>query len=272
MPEEQQPRPAGTSSGAPRPPTAPAPRTNEVRTPGDSATETEAEPQEQSETQAATAVDEGPVGEGDYIVKEGDCISSIARDHGHFWQTIWDEPANAELKEKRKNPNVLREGDRVTIPTIEPKEESGETEMRHRFVRRGEPASCRITLLDDGEPRANVPYRLDIDGEEQEGTTDGNGMLVVSIPGNAKKGKLFVGEEDEEEEIQLLLGHVAPIDQIKGIKDRLRNLGFRVGHDNDKLDAKTRIALEQFQEENELTVTGEPDENTKEKLLEEHGC
>jgi hypothetical protein len=139
----------------------------------------------------------GPVGQGDHIVRGGECVASIAKQTGHFWQTIWDEPANSDLKTIRKQPNVLLDGDRITIPELRPKEDSGQTEMRHRFKRRGEPSHLRIRVLDQDKPMASMPYKLVIDGKQTiEGMLDAEGVLDVPIPGNAKKGELGVGDKE----------------------------------------------------------------------------
>ena len=54
-----------------------------------------------------------------YQVKEGDCLSSIAFEQGFFPDTIWNHSNNAVLKEKRKDPNVLMQGDVVFVPDRE---------------------------------------------------------------------------------------------------------------------------------------------------------
>jgi len=226
---------------------------------------------QQAEPQSANFAE--PAGQGDYLVKVGDCIAKIAKETGHFWDTIWTDPANSELKEARKDPNVLRPGDRVTIPEKEEKQESGVAEMRHRFKRKGEPSALNLQFMSNDEPLANKPYKLILDnGSVVEGSTDAEGKISnVSIPGNAKKGKLHIKiTEDEEAIYELMLGAVCPHDDLGGVQNRLRNLGYGC-EVTGKLDAATRRALRKFQEAEQLQATGEPDDETMKKLEEKFG-
>ncbi len=214
----------------------------------------------------------GPVGEGEYEVGQGECISSIAKKAGHFWEKIWNDPANAELKDARKDPNVLLPKDRVTIPEKEKKYESGETEMRHRFVRRGEPAFLRMQILIEHEPVGDAPYTLEIDGKTSEGSTDSDGWVDRAIPGDAKRGKLMVDWEGTWLVYALNLGGINPIEDIGGVQQRLKNLGFKIGGADGKLGPRTKAALMQFQHDHTLpSRTGEIDEATRTKLKEIHG-
>ena len=214
---------------------------------------------------------QGPVGQGNYAVKQGDCVDSIAVEHGFFWETLWNHPDNSELRAVRKEPNVLLAGDRILVPDIRVKEESGATDARHRFRRKGVPAKFKVTLLGpDDQPRANEPYRLEIDGNRIAGALDSDGSLEVPIPCNARRGVLYVGEPDEEERYEFQLGGLDPIDQISGIKSRLDNLGYDCGPTDNTIDDRLRDALAKFQQEQNLAVTGEIDQATRQKLDEMH--
>lgn len=216
--------------------------------------------------------DAAPVGQGDYEVGAGECMSSIAKATGHFWKTIWDDPDNAELKEVRKEPNVLLPGDRVTIPEPRQKYESGETEMRHRFVRLGEPAMLRMQICIEDEPVSNARYNLDIDGKEQEGTTNADGWVETKIPGNAKRGRLVVDAKRQALVFPLNLGGIDPVAANRGVQQRLSNLGFFCGNPDGKLGPKSKSAIKKFQAANgHANPSGELDEQTRNQLKEKHG-
>ena len=238
----------------------------------------------------------------DYVVRQGDCVSSIAHKKGHFWQTIWDHPNNARLKSERKDPNILMEGDVVHIPDLRPKEVSGATDRRHKFVFKGVPAKLRLQLLqqETGEPveagtqasndfsvvedptqqpaaqrqdrpRANVPFILDVDGRLTRGKTDGEGRLEVALPPDAREGILIVEPGTPRETVvRLALGTMDPITEIAGLRKRLNNLGFHCGEANE-MTPDLEAALRAFQEKYGLQVTGQPDQATRDKLRQVHG-
>jgi N-acetylmuramoyl-L-alanine amidase len=276
-----------------------------------------AQPTEASgdQTQQAAVESTGPLGAGNWEVRAGDCVSSIARRVGHFWETLWDDSQNSALREARVNPNVLLPGDLLFVPELRRKEEAAAYEQRHRFRRLGEPALLRLRLTlepadvvgdeEDAqaqesdrraaagadpnsvtgrdepdepepvadEPRANAPYILVIDGAVSEGTTDADGRIEVPIPGNARLGRLTLYPGSEQEEtLALRLGHVAPISELSGVKQRLANLTFDCGEFNERETPQLDAALRAFQTKHGLPVTGQADAATRDKLLAEHGC
>jgi len=203
----------------------------------------------------------------DHVVKQGDGLASIGELYGFFPDTIWNHATNAKLKKKRKDMNVLLEGDVVAVPDLRAKSEDAATEKIHRYRRKGVPAKIRLQLLDEAEPMAKQKYKLDIDGRVFEGKTDAEGWIEHWIPPGAKLGKLLV---EGLAPIELPLSHLDPVDVTPGVKARLRNLGFPVGEVNDEMDDQARAALRAFQAQHGLDPTGEPDDATRDKLVEAH--
>ncbi|MCX5654070.1 MAG: peptidoglycan-binding protein, partial [Planctomycetota bacterium] len=166
------------------------------------------------------------------------------------------------------DPNVLQPGDVLFIPPRQEKQESGQTEMRHRFRRRGTPSRLRIRLLQDGRPRAHLPYVVEVDGRLIEGQTDADGWLEQSIPPNARAGRLLVGRGAEVYPFQL--GHIDPTEGLAGVQQRLRNLGLYGGPVDGQMNDQTRSAIAAFQAQRNLEVTGEPDQATRDALRDAH--
>jgi peptidoglycan hydrolase-like protein with peptidoglycan-binding domain len=162
-------------------------------------------------------------------------------------------------------------GDWVFIPEKRPRDESGSTDQHHKFLRRGEPSRLRLQVLDNGRPLASQPYELQVDGQTLTGTTDAEGMLQVDIPGNAQRAKLTVGTPPNQRVYNLALGGVESIDSLRGVQQRLKNLGYNCAISG-RYDDLTRQALRAFQRDNQLPDTGEADQATKQKLVEKHGC
>lgn len=202
-------------------------------------------------------------------VKTGESLPLIAQRYGfNLWETIYNAPENAELKEKRPNPYVLYAGDEVIIPDKEIGEESVPTDQRHKFKVLGKRSIFRLVLRDDdGDPIADEPWVLHIrEFYDQNGTTATNGLIEAKVPDNATKGIL----ETLGDEFILQFGQLNPVTRITGIQQRLNNLGYAAGAVDGDVGKKTRKALLAFQAKEDLETTGEPDEDTRKKLLELH--
>jgi hypothetical protein len=206
-----------------------------------------------------------------YQVRQGDSVESIAVENGHFWQTLWDHAENAPLRQRRQDPHILYPGDEVFVPALHPKEEACATDKRHTFVRRGVPSRLRVVILEDGQPHADERYVLVIDGHSYEGTTGADGSVEQPIPPQAKSGKLILSPGQRERIYTLQLGGLDPLTEISGLQGRLRNLGYLTGPITGEVGPETTAAIERFQRRNGLTVTGEPDAATRERLQQRYG-
>jgi hypothetical protein len=199
-------------------------------------------------------------------ISQGDSVPSVAKDQGFFWQTLWNHPDNAELKAKRKNPNILFEGDELFVPDLEIKWESRATEQKHKFKRKGDPVVFKLRLLMLGEPRANEDYTLKFGTDLIMGKTDGDGRIEQVLPGNCKGGELIL--QGGKEVYPVRIGSLDPVDEVSGVQQRLNNLGFTCGSEDGEMTEGTRGALRRFQQKYELEVTGEIDDATRGKLAE----
>lgn len=217
-----------------------------------------------------------------YVVKQGDCISSIAFKHDLFPEALWNHPDNSKLKQDRKEPNTLIPGDEVVIPDKETKEEDCGPEQKHRFRRKGVPERLRIRFLDDDdEPRADIAFVVEIERENggpcplRKGNTDDQGYLDVSIPPDGSTGKIYLGEGIGREIHEVLLGHLDPIDTLSGQKARLNNMAYSCGDEKtDEIDQVAWEAIREFQKDNDLPVLArdatEIDQDTVDKIEEKY--
>jgi len=198
-----------------------------------------------------------------YTVQQGDCVTNIAERYGFLWTTVWNHANNSQLRQLRKDPNVLYPGDQLFVPDLELKEVDRPTDQRHTFVKKGVPAKLKIRLLDQDQPRAGVPYQLEIDGALKSGVTDSDGFVEQPLPPGAQRGKLTVGEGSTKDVYQVQFGSLDPFDTDTGVRGRLISLGFGVD------DIKE--AIKAFQQKEGLPVTGEADAATQSSLKDKYG-
>jgi len=214
----------------------------------------------------------------EYTVEQGDCFSSIAEEFGFAdWHTIYEHPNNAELREQRPNPNILFPGDILYIPDKQIKDVDRSTDLAHQFVIKSPKTWLRIKIRDGQEaPAAGCKYQLEIDDVPfPKGKLGGDGLLEVKISAKAEKGVLTVWFDDQAPvgtTWKLLLGHLDPVDKMRGIQARLNNLGYSSGAVDGIIGPITQGAVRSFQEDNHLKIDGIPGPITQGKLKELHGC
>ena len=204
-----------------------------------------------------------------HTVKQGEHLSGIAEAYGYLdFSAIWNHPLNESLK-KRRNPNVLYPGDQLYIPDKQLKTAEIGTARVHTFVIPNRPLALQITVKDmSGRPLANTECRIEIDGSPSSMKTDERGKIRKEIAKRAKQGVLKLPTLGME--FPFRIGDLDPVEEEPGWEARLANLGYyrrSKAVDNSRL----RCAIEEFQCEAHIKVTGELDNATKAKLKEAHG-
>lgn len=216
-----------------------------------------------------------PVGRGSHVVKAGEGLSQIAEQHGFLWRTLWEHPDNDELRELRERPEVLLPGDRVTIPALRARDATIATGQRHTFRRKGVPAKVIVNVLDPrGRPLEDKRYEIEMGAQRVTGHTGKGGRVEHWVACAERSLLLRVWPDDPSLPWTLLfeisLGHLDPVDTLRGVRDRLRNLGYWCPRGDDPLDAETRSAIARFQASLDLAATGDLDPITKARLVEAH--
>jgi hypothetical protein len=213
------------------------------------------------------------VNDGKYVtVRQGESTESVAVRHGHFWQTLWDHEGNTALRELRKDPHTLFPGDRLFIPDIRQEQCDCESERHHVFRRKGIPSILRIALKRNSKPRANEPYRLTVDGATVDGKTNAQGKIEEKIDPLAYTAHLVVGEGERSTKHHLKLRHLDPVTEPSGVNARLHNLGCLLTYEGNKITSMTQTALTLFQQGQGMKADGRLTEETRQKLVEVHGC
>jgi hypothetical protein len=210
---------------------------------------------------------------GAYTIKPGDHLSALAEAAGfRSADTIWNAPENQKLRSQRDNPSVLAPGDSVFIPDKQKKTIGRSVDANHRFVAKVDKLNLRLLLLDfDNKPMPGLAATLTVDGRKMELTSGGDGAIQAKVPLSAKSGRLKV--PDLGLDLELAVGHLDPPHTESGWRQRLVNLNYYRGGVTDDEDEQAKFwawALEEFQCDHDLPVTGKPDDATMAKLKSVH--
>jgi hypothetical protein len=218
-----------------------------------------------------------PVGQGDAVVEAGESLVSIAARAGHLPETIWNDPANAELKQARKDGEVLLPGDRLTLMPLRQKSVVCVTGKRHVFRRKAVPVKLTLVLEDEeGHAFASKRCELVVDGTTISGTSDDKGKIEYAVDPLSRSATLSVWLEEPGLPNPWVrdvgLSALCPVDHPVGVQQRLANLGFYRGALDGVVSAETLAALVAFQKEQGLAAAdGDTiDDATLAKLAEVH--
>jgi hypothetical protein len=190
-------------------------------------------------------------------VGANECIEVIGAKYGFYPLTIWNDDANAPLREKRETHEMLVPGDIVEIPELTLRDEDSATESKHTFRRKGVPSKFKLRILDDQDrPVAGAPYTTVIDNMHgPAGTTDAEGFIEFGVSPMA--GLLVIKVETDVEwarEMTFQLSNLQPIDTVIGVKARLSSLGYFAEGLDAKVTADFVDAVAAFARDYELAA------------------
>jgi Putative peptidoglycan binding domain len=211
----------------------------------------------------------------DHVVKQGEHLSQIAELYGfRDYRTVWNDPANAQLRANRANPNVLMPGDVVHVPDRLRKQESVSTDHTHRFTLSGRRLMLRLALRDFGnEPLANAKCVITIAGVAKELNTNAKGHVEMPIAADVTEATVAFDDPSLpfDLSVPIRVGYLDPVAERSGQRARLSNLGY-ITRPLDKVDESYFAAVvQEFQCDFGLKVTGVCDSPTQIKLKDVHG-
>jgi hypothetical protein len=207
-----------------------------------------------------------------YVVRTGDHLDRVAAAHGLDPDVVWNLPENADLRQLRKKPNILCEGDILYLPDPPARQwltvAIGGT---NSFVAKPAQTTFSVAITYDGKPLANEPFTVHGFPQSDPQSTDGDGKLTIVVD-------LAVSQVTVEfPRLPLVrtfrIGHLDPLTEPSGLTQRLVHLGYLSPRSAEGGSASNlEGALRAFQRDQQLPETGVADDATLSALESEHGC
>lgn len=209
----------------------------------------------------------------------GEWIGSIAAGNDlPAWQILWKDPGNAGLR-RRRDPNLLLPGDRLSIPAPGAAKEVGETALsirvatgrKHKLVWYPKD-KFRIRIVRVKEYLdlfGPIPYELRVGEHVDSGNITEEGQTIeVILERTVASGTLDLGGHVFTFEI----GGLGPLETFAGIQGRVNNLGWDAGPVDDVDGPKTQRGVKAFQAHTQIKVDGVVGGVTRRTMKKAYGC
>jgi N-acetylmuramoyl-L-alanine amidase len=202
-----------------------------------------------------------------HTVKQGERMATIATQYKFLrWQTLWDFAGNSDLKDLRKNPNILfPDNDEVAIPA-KLKRQAEVVGGKAKYVVQTGAEVLRIRFAEGESTEGEiVKFTATPDGGDAiPGKLDPDGTMEIDLPPNTKK--VFVELFYDNQEVafcsyELHVGHLDPFREVPGIEARLANLGYDHGAIDGDTEPVTTSAIAQFRAEHGLSPGDQIDDD-----------
>jgi len=165
-----------------------------------------------------------------YIVKQGDYLAQLAFKFGFDADTVWNDPANADLQKLRSDANVLFPGDLLSIPdqvNKPPATQNVTTGATNTFVTSPPTVTVSVQLADHGQPMAGVAFTVPELPDLPPQTTGADGTAPVEIPVTLQSFTIALTTADGSTlSVPCSPGGLDPINTLSGIVQRLQHLAY----------------------------------------------
>jgi hypothetical protein len=186
-------------------------------------------------------------------------------------EDIWDDPKNADIRELRKNFDLLCPGDIIFLPEKRPEGLAIQKGGTNRYVARVPRIPIKLVLRNNGQALAQEPYFIEGLPQAEEGKTGDDGSISFEVPVNVREVHIILYEKNLD--YPVMVGDLDPVEELSGVRMRLAHLGHYGWYPvYDELTAEDdRMAISSFQAAHGVDVTGVVDDALRKLLRDEHG-
>lgn len=137
----------------------------------------------------------------------------------------------------------------------------------------GPSPALRVRFEFNGEPAANEPYELRVDGHLfAVSQTTSDGQVDQVVPHNAKSVRVTFTKLGLSRTLELQAAEQFPsVDSVEGVQIRLNQLGFFAGNPDGVLSETTQLALAAFKRSRGLPDDSTLDDATRQALQKAYG-